>query len=265
MKRRTFVTTSAAAGLYAQTPAQMPAQTPAAKPANSFYHLLYFYMRAGTQVERTTEYLRGVFLPAAGRAGLAPVGFFSPVVGERSPFILSLASYPSWAAMETIHNKFAEDKEFQKGFDGYNNIQDPPYIRMESSLLWAFDGMPSLAVPADDGKRPARIFEMRTYESVNEKASARKIKMFEDGEMGIFRRLGMAPVFFGRTIMGSNLPSLTYMLTFDDLAARDQLWRNFGADPEWRKLRAQPGLSDAEIVSNITNAILRPLPFSPIR
>jgi hypothetical protein len=30
-------------------------------------------------------------------------------------------------------------------------------------------------------------------------------------------------------------------------------------------LRAQPGLSDAEIVSNISNAILRPLPFSPIR
>jgi hypothetical protein len=26
-----------------------------------------------------------------------------------------------------------------------------------------------------------------------------------------------------------------------------------------------PGLSDAEIVNNISNAILRPLPFSPIR
>jgi hypothetical protein len=257
MKRRTFVTASAAAGLYAETPAD--------RPNNSFFHLLYFYLRTGTQVDRTTEYLRGVFLPAARRAGLAPVGFFSPVVGERSPFILSLAGYPSWVAMETIHNKFAEDKEFQKGFDGYNNIQDPPYIRMESSLLRAFNGMPLLEVPADDGKRPARIFEMRTYESVNEKASALKIKMFEDGEMGIFQRLGMTPVFFGRTIMGRNLPSLTYMLTFNDLASRDKLWRNFGADPEWQKLRAQPGLSDAEIVSNISNAILRPLPFSPIR
>ena len=29
--------------------------------------------------------------------------------------------------------------------------------------------------------------------------------------------------------------------------------------------RATPGFSDAEIVSNITNALLRPLPFSPIR
>src|SRR5471030_42047 len=100
MKRRNFMTASAAAGL--------AAAPPAAAPANWFFHLNYFYMRTGSQVERTTQYLSGVFLPAAKRAGLAPVGFFSPIVGERSPFILSLAGYPSLAAVETIHDKFAE-------------------------------------------------------------------------------------------------------------------------------------------------------------
>jgi hypothetical protein len=238
MKRRTFVSASAAAGLYAEAPAD--------QAHHSFFHLLYFYMRTGNQVERTTQYLSGVFLPAAKRAGLTPVGFFSPIVGERSPFILSLASYPSLAAMETTHDQFADDKEFQKGFDDYNNIQDPPYVRMESSLLRAFNGMPALEMPANDGKRPARIFEIRTYESVNEKAARRKIKMFEDGEIGVFRRLGMTPVFFGSTMVGRNLPSLTYMLTFDGLAARDKLWRNFGAGPGWQKLRVQPDLSDAD-------------------
>jgi len=89
--------------------------------------------------------------------------------------------------------------------------------------------------------------------------------MFEDGEAGVFRRLGMAPLFFGQGIIGANLPSLTYMLSYEDLASRDRLWKAFGADPEWQKLRAQPGLSDAEIVSNISNRILRPLAFSEIR
>jgi hypothetical protein len=89
--------------------------------------------------------------------------------------------------------------------------------------------------------------------------------MFESGEAGVFRRLGMSPVFFGQAMVGHNLPSLTYMLAFDDLAARERLWRAFGSDPEWQKLRAQPGLSDAEIVSNISSVILRPLAFSPIR
>ena len=39
----------------------------------------------------------------------------------------------------------------------------------------------------------------------------------------------------------------------------------YQADPEWQKLRATPGLTDPEIVSNISNSILRPLAFSPIR
>ena len=256
MKRRQFIGTAAAGFAAAEA---------ADQPKNALFHLVYFYMRTGSQVERTTQYLGNVFLPAAKRAGLGPAGFFSPVIGERSPFILSMVSYPSFASVDAIHTHFAEDKEFQKGWDEYNNIGDPPYVRMESTLLRAFDGMPAIEVPPTEGRRAARIFELRTYESVNEKASQRKIKMFNDGEMGIFRRLGMTPVFFGQGMVGRNLPSLTYMLGFDDLASREKLWRAFGADPEWQKLRAQPGLSDAEIVSNITNQILRPLAFSPIR
>lgn len=230
---------------------------------NAFFHLVYFHLRTGPQVERTTQYLKQVFLPAAGRAGLGPVGFFMPIIGERSPFILSLASYPSLASIETTHNRFKEDKEFGKGWEDYNTINDPAYVRMESALLRAFDSIPALETP--ELRQTTRIFELRTYESVNEKASRRKIKMFDDGEIGIFRRLGMTPVFFGQTLVGRNLPNLSYMLAFDDLAARERLWRNFGADAEWQKLRVQPGLSDAEIVSSISNMILRPLPFSPIR
>jgi len=231
---------------------------------NTVYGLLYFYMRNGTQVERTTAYLRDVYLLAAKRHGVT-AGFFSPVIGERSPYILSLAAYPSWSGIEKLHFQFADDKEFQKGWDAYNVIGDPAYERMEGILLYAFDKFPVIAVPPTEGRQSARIFELRVYESPGEKALGRKIKMFEDAEAAIFKRIGMGPVFFGRNISGPRMPCLTYMLSFDDLAARDRLWRGFGSDPEWQKLRATPGLSDAEIVSNITNTILRPFPFSMIR
>jgi hypothetical protein len=89
--------------------------------------------------------------------------------------------------------------------------------------------------------------------------------MFGDGEIDIFRRVGMTPVFFGQTIVGPRMPNLTYMLAFDDLAAREKLWNVFSADPEWQKMRNGPDTTNPEIVSNITNVILRPLPFSPIR
>ncbi len=256
MKRRQFLTSAAAAGLASAAPADTP--------KTALYLLNYFYLRQGSQMERTSQYLGSVFLPAAKRAGLT-TGFFSPVIGEHSPFILSLISYPSLAAIEAAHDKLAEDKEFLKGWDEYNNIADPAYVRMESSLLRAFDSVPSIEVPSLEAGHGPHIFEMRTYESVNEKASRRKIKMFNAGEIAIFRKVGMKPVWFGQTLVGRNLPSLTYMLAFDDLAARDKAWRSFGSDPDWQKLRAQPGLSDAEIVSNISNTILRPLAFSPIR
>jgi hypothetical protein len=75
----------------------------------------------------------------------------------------------------------------------------------------------------------------------------------------------MLTVFFGQTIVGSRMPNLSYMLAYSDLAARDKTWAAFSADPEWQKLRSTPGLADADIVNNISNAILRPLAFSPIR
>ena len=231
---------------------------------NNVFGLFYFYMRSGAQVERTTAYLRDVYLPAVKRHDIT-AGFFSPVVGERSPYILSLAAYPSWSGIEKLHFDMADDKDFQKGWDAYNVIGDPAYERMEVVLLYAFDKIPVISVAPAEGRQTSRIFELRIYESPSEKALARKIKMFEDGEAGIFKRLGMAPVFFGRNISGPRMPCLTYMLSFDDLAARDRLWRAFSSDPEWQKLRATPGLSDAEIVSNITNTILRPLPFSMVR
>lgn len=236
----------------------------AAAQPNAIFELRYYRMRNGSQTQRTSDFLSKYFVPAAERLGIGPLGFFGAVIAEGSPFILALVSYPSAAAFQSGMERLAADKEFQRGFDEYNSMTELSYIRMENSLLRAFDSMPSIAVPPA-GSRPPRIFELRTYESNNGNAAQLKIRMFNEGEAAIFQRLGMAPVFFGETLVGRNLPNLTYMLSFESMAARDKLWGAFGADAEWQKLRAQPAYSDAAIVSNISNAILRPLDFSPIR
>jgi hypothetical protein len=227
--------------------------------------LRYFRMRSGRQVERTTDYLRRGLLPACERAGIRPVGCFSAVIAPDSPFVLTLASHPSLAALEASRGKLSADKELLAAEDEYNSMTELSYMRMESALLLAFPSMPTVAPPPARENGAAHIFELRTYETPNDKALARKIKMFGDGEIDAFRRSGMVTVFFGQTIVGSRMPNLTYMLAYDDLAARDKTWRAFSADPEWRKLRTTPGLSDADIVNNISNAILQPLAFSPIR
>src|SRR6476646_2113200 len=145
MNRRKFIAASSAAGMYTAAAAEN-------SPKNSIYTLFYFYMRNGPQVERTTAYLRDTYLPAARRNGMGPVGFFSPVFGERAPYILSLASYPGFAAIEATHAKFGEDKDYQKGWDAYNSAGDPAYVRMEVNLLYAFDKYPTIDVPPTEAQ-----------------------------------------------------------------------------------------------------------------
>jgi hypothetical protein len=250
------MTTSAGASLLASASG--------APPKSQYFELHWFHLsNNGGQLQRANDFFGKFYAPAAQRLGLPPIGFFQPVIGEQAPFLLMLSTLPTLDSFETVNQRLAADPEYQKGFQAYLT-GDPAYLRREISLLKAFPGIPTLTPPADKPKNGSRIFEMRTYESNTSLTLARKVKMFETGEAAIFRRLGMSPVFFGQTIIGRNIPNLTYMLCYDDLAAREKLWKDFGADPEWQKLRSAPGNSDAEIVSNITNSILRPTLYSQI-
>src|SRR6185295_4472919 len=232
MNRRKFLN-SAAAGMAAGSPAAA-----AASANNAIFELRYFRLRNGNQMQRTSDFLSKTLMPALERAGAKPAGFFNALIAEQSPFALALVSYPSLAAVGDVWNKLAADKTFQRGADEYSSMTELSYIRMENALLRAFDGWPSITAPKPM-QQGTHIFELRTYESNNVKASKRKVKMFNDAESGIFKRLGMQPVFFGETIVGRNMPNLTYMVTFDSLAAREKIWGDFGKDPEWQKLRAE--------------------------
>ena len=76
----------------------------------------------------------------------------------------------------------------------------PAYQRIESSLLLAFKGMPALDIPVQS---PGCAFQLRIYESPSVKTGQKKIEMFNDaGEIDIFRRVGLHPVFFGEALIG---------------------------------------------------------------
>ncbi|MHC4499205.1 MAG: NIPSNAP family protein, partial [Planctomycetota bacterium] len=137
---------------------------------------------------------------------------------------------------------------------------DPPYERIESSLMVAFEAIPRLERPT---KAESRIFQLRIYESHNSLAGKKKVEMFNTGgEIAIFRKTGLNPVFFGESLIGPKLPNLTYMLGFDDAETKEKGWDTFRVDPEWKKLKENPYYKDT--VSNITNILLRPASCSQI-
>ena len=240
---------------------------PQEAPKGAFFELRYFYMRnsRSNQVQRTTSFISSGYAPAARRAGIGPIGVFNAAIAPEAPFLLLLSGYPSLAAMQTSIEKMAADAEYRKVHAEFNSNPDLPYIRMESTLLRCFDSVPAIETgPAPSG-RATRTFELRTYESDNEATLKRKIEMFGEGEVAIFRKSGLQPVFFGEALVGPKLPRITYMVAYADMPGRDKAWSAFGADPDWQKLRVRPGYADAEVVSNVSNAILRPAAGSEIR
>jgi hypothetical protein len=256
MTRRNLITTSAAAAMGAQGAA--PAQ-------RSLFEVHQFKLRNSLENERQRALeFQQAYVTLAKRAGAGPIGVFESSIAEDSPFLLVVTSYKGYADMEACHARLDPDPEFRKARDRWY-AGGRPYERQQASLLRAFEGFPQMNPPPVEGRKTSRLFELRTYGSNDFATLDRKVKMFEEGEIALFRKAGMWPVFFAVTTFGSNMPNLTYMLGYESLAGRERVWQAFAADPDWKALRSKPGLSDAEIVSNISNAILAPLPFSDVR
>lgn len=261
MHRRDLIAALAASAVAAQTQKNTP------NLSSTFLELKTWRLHNSPegQAARLSEYLETGLSPALSQTGAMLVGAFANVIGPDGPYYVSLAQYPSLTAFQESIAHLSADPAHQRELQKLSAASSFPFVRVESSLMRSFDAFPTAALPDKEEKRPPRIFELRTYESQSFYTLARKVTMFNKGEMQIFERLKMRPVFFGETIVGPRQPNLNYMLSFDDLAAREELWHAFGTDPQWKTLSSQPELKDPEIVANISNVILRPLPFSLIR
>jgi hypothetical protein len=226
------------------------------------YELRVYHLKAAKQ-PILDDYLSKAFIPALKRYGIGAVGVFVEKVDADKINVYVLIVHQSVDHVATLSGRLAADEEYLKAASDYlaTKPTDPVYSRVESSLLAAIEGMPKLAKP--DASKP-RLLNLRIYESHNERAAKKKIEMFNKSELAIFKRVGLTPVFFGECILGSMMPNLTYMLVFPDEAGRKAAWGKFGADAEWKTLRAIPEYSDKEIVSQVTNKILTPAAYSEI-
>ena len=265
MERRHFLAASlatSAAAISGSASAQAPAPS-----TREFYQLRRYNLTSGPQLKLTESYFGDALIPALARMGMGPVGAFKLDIGPETPTYYVLIPSTSAEALVALDTRLGKDAEYVKAASGFRDApaSAPAFERAERSLLSAFAGWPKLVAPKlVDGKLPKRIFQLRTYESPSQVAHTRKVAMFNEAEIAIFTRTGLTPVFFGDTLIGTRMPSLTYMLTFADTAELTAHWTAFSADAAWKELSHRPGNTDAEIVSNISNLYLSPLACSQI-
>jgi hypothetical protein len=267
MHRRDFVAASLGSSLWPAVGRGMEAQGGGGARPPLLLELRRYHFRYGPMEARYTEYAKSVLIPAMNRAGVKPVGAFSVAVGPDSPTVYLLLPHPDAESVAGLAGRLSADPEYRAAAGPFRGLPpaDPLYAGRESTLMAAFATVPGVEAPAGPQAAPSRVFELRTYVSHSEAANLKKIEMFESGgEIAIFRRLGITPVFFGRNLIGPLLPSLTYMTVFADMAARDKAWGAFREDPAWQKLRATAGYTNAELVTNIHNVLLRPAEYSQV-
>jgi hypothetical protein len=266
MHRRHFLTSTVSATLMAaSSSAGTQGQSGAKSP--EFYMWRQYSLRTGTQPRRLAEFLQNAAIPALNRLGHSPIGVFEVTFGLPAPTVFVLTPSATLESLLAVEAGLERDEAFMKAADPYLNAPatDPVYVRQDVSLLTAFPNVPRIEVPSATASKGPRLFELRTYESHNERAHRAKVQMFTQmGEVDIFRKCNLTPVFFGRTIAGARVPNLIYMLVHENMAAREKSWDAFRTSPDWKKVSATPGYSDAEIVTNITTVFLRPAAYSQI-
>jgi len=258
--RREFLAATAVAAV-----SPLPKRDPPAQAATRQYiELRRYHLLAGPKQRAFIAFVGDVAIPAMNRAGVSRVGAFTVVFGENEPSLLLVLAHQTLDTVVSLRERLASDTVYARAGAAILDapMSDPAFVRVETTLLRAFDAMPTVEPSAGAGAAQPRIVELRTYESHSDRAALNKLKMFNAGEVPIFRRAGLTPVFFGETVVGAKMPSLAYMLTFSDLAARDTAWAAFGQDPEWKTLSAD--LQYRDNVSAISDIILRPTAYSQI-
>ncbi|HLT06544.1 MAG TPA: NIPSNAP family protein [Cyclobacteriaceae bacterium] len=235
--------------------------------SRDFYELKIYHIDSPEQEKRLDDYLAKAFIPALHRAGISKVGVFKPLLSdtkEAGTKVYVFVPYKSLEQFAQLPQQLEKDKEYlQSGKDyidaAHNNA---PYRRVETSLMRAFTGMPRFQESKLTSPKKDRVYELRSYESATEKLYVNKVKMFNEGEIEIFDRLGFNAIFYAEVIAGANMPNLMYLTTFENMDSEKAHWEAFRTDAQWEKMRVMEEYQNN--VSRNDTRLLYPADYSDL-
>lgn len=232
-----------------------------------FFQIKTYHFDNTKQQKQTDRFLEEAYLPALHRLAIEPVGVFKTHDADTSGSLMTyvLIPFDSLDEFESLSQQLNDDSEYLS--DGEHYLQashdNPPYSRISSTLLKAFEYAPTLMKANLDAPKPERVYELRSYESPTEALNINKVDMFNaGGEVEIFERLNFNAVFYGNVISGNKMPNLMYMTSFEDMESRETHWDTFVNDAQWEELAAVEKYQDN--VSHIDIYFLKATSYSDL-
>ncbi len=228
-----------------------------------FYVLEQFELEQGTQTSRIHDFFSQALLPALERVHPGPKIFLEAIVAPHLPLVTAIVGVESVGQIWEISQRLFADKDFSRAFDQWESGAEP-YLTSRATLLEATAYSPEIVPPGKPPEAP-RIFELRTYHSPTARQRKALDTRFSGAEIAIFHRVGVHPVFYTSTVFGADRPNLTYLIPFDNLAAREKAWSAFSADQEWIRVRKESVERDGQITAVIDLSLHRATGYSPVR
>jgi hypothetical protein len=108
-----------------------------------------------------------------------------------------------------------------------------------------------------------RVYELRTYTCYPGKLEALKAR-FRDHTIAIFNRHGMESVGYWIPQDERRNTTLIYILAHPSREAADQHWKEFNADPDWIKAKAESE-AGGKLIEHVDRVFMDPTEFSKLK
>jgi hypothetical protein len=245
-------------------PVLLPAAAAAAdSPRTRFYILEQFFLQQGTQPTRIHDFFSKALLPAMEKIHKGPKIFLEATMAPHLPQVAAIFGIQSVDQAWSIPKALFADKQFSKAFDEWE-AGEAPYLSRSTTLIEATDFSPEIVAPEKAPATP-RVFELRVYHPSTERQLKLLLERFAGPEIKIFHRSGVQPLLYGTTVFGEMGPNLTYLIPFENLAAREKAWNTFGADEEWVKVRRESIERGGQLTPVQQISMFKATAYSPIR
>src|SRR5580692_4090238 len=111
----------------------------------------------------------------------------------------------------------------------------------------------------------SRVFELRTYTCNEGKLEALKAR-FRDHTIEIFKRHGMESIGYWVPQDGEkSKTTLIYIIAHTSREQAAKNWKEFGADPEWKKVAADSELNGKILAKPPESVFMDPADFSMLK
>ncbi len=109
-----------------------------------------------------------------------------------------------------------------------------------------------------------RVFELRTYHAAPGKMDALNSR-FRDHTCALFKKHGMTIIGFWNPSDAKDADkTLIYLLAFPNREAADKSWKDFAADPDWKKVKDESE-KEGKLVEKVERVFLNPTDYSPMK